>query len=348
MTPSVRWVVTGSGIIWSRASAALREFIDTTGIPFYTTPQGRGAVHEDHPRSFPAARSTAFREADAVLVIGTRPNFVLSHFLPPRWSAAARFMAVNIDASALGHNRQLEVGVVGDAGAVLQQLTGEARGSFDGRAETPWIQGLRTKNAANEDKHRTQAESDAVPIHPLRLMKEVRGILARDAIVVEDGHDTLGFARHSLPTHEVGPPPQSGTARKRGHRRTVRLGCQGCQARHASRGDLGRQRLRLDGAEHRQLLPARPADLGGDLQQRRRHRPLQGPAAVAGSGSRRLELSDGVPGPLAATGERVERPDEIRPALERALASGKPAVVNVVVDMYVPSAASFAFAGDYA
>src|SRR5262249_29492616 len=70
-------ILTGSGVLWSGAEEALRDFVEATGIPFYTTPQGRGVIAEDHQRSFPAARSTAFREADTVLVIGARANSML-------------------------------------------------------------------------------------------------------------------------------------------------------------------------------------------------------------------------------------------------------------------------------
>ena len=83
--------------MWSRAEDALREFIDVTGIPFFTTPQGRGVIPEDHPRSFPAARSSAFREADVVLVIGARANSMLSFLRAPRFSADAKFINVNVD-----------------------------------------------------------------------------------------------------------------------------------------------------------------------------------------------------------------------------------------------------------
>src|SRR5919198_3104658 len=64
-------VITGSGIIWSGASAALQTFVERAGLPFYTTPVGRGVVPDDHRLCFPAARATAFREADLMLVIGT-------------------------------------------------------------------------------------------------------------------------------------------------------------------------------------------------------------------------------------------------------------------------------------
>ena len=116
-------VVTGSGVLWSRAEEALRNFIDTTGIPFFTTPQGRGVIRRRPSRSFPAARSIAFREADVVLVIGARANSMLSFLRAPRFSPDARFINVNLDGREIGHNRAAEVGIIGDAKLVLEQLT---------------------------------------------------------------------------------------------------------------------------------------------------------------------------------------------------------------------------------
>ncbi|HEY1852852.1 MAG TPA: thiamine pyrophosphate-binding protein, partial [Candidatus Binataceae bacterium] len=106
-------IVTGSGVIWSRAEAALRHFVEATGIPFFTTPQGRGVIPEDHALSYPAARSTAFREADVVLVIGARANSMLSFLRAPRFSESAKFINVNLDGKEIGHNRTADVGIIG-------------------------------------------------------------------------------------------------------------------------------------------------------------------------------------------------------------------------------------------
>lgn len=86
----------------------LTKFIDTTGIPFYTTPQGRGVVPEDHPRSFPGARSLAFREADVVLVVGTRSNVLSAFFRPNRWNRDAKFVVVSLDPREIGHNAPVD------------------------------------------------------------------------------------------------------------------------------------------------------------------------------------------------------------------------------------------------
>ena len=112
-------ILTGSGILWSDASAALQAFVELTGIPFYTTPQGRGVIPEDHPLSFLGARSKAFKEADVVLVVGTRLNFVVGFGLPPRWAEDAKLIQVDIHREEVGRKRTIDVGIVGDARRVI-------------------------------------------------------------------------------------------------------------------------------------------------------------------------------------------------------------------------------------
>lgn len=115
-------ILSGSGILWSGASAGLQRFVETAGIPFYTTPQGRGAVPDDHALSFPRARSTAFREADLVLILGTRTNYVFGHARPPRFAKSARFVRIDIEPAEIAGDGHLALGIVADAGAVLAQL----------------------------------------------------------------------------------------------------------------------------------------------------------------------------------------------------------------------------------
>ena len=81
-------IISGSGVIWSQAWTRCRQFVEKAGIPFYTTPQGRGVVPDDHPYSYLTMRSTAFRDADLIIVLGTRMNYVIGHAAPPRFNAA--------------------------------------------------------------------------------------------------------------------------------------------------------------------------------------------------------------------------------------------------------------------
>ena len=203
-------IVSGSGILWSNASAELEQFVNETGIPFYTTPQGRGVVPEDHPRCFLSARNLAFREADVMLFIGTRFNYVISHGQAPRFNPEAKVIQVNIDPAEIAHNRPVDVGIVGDAKAVLEQMLQLVRGKFEPQKETPWIDALREQDLKGQARLEPFMHSDAVPIHPLRLCKEVRDFLPRDAILVVDGQEILNYGRQSIPTYTPGHRLNSG------------------------------------------------------------------------------------------------------------------------------------------
>ena len=113
-------IITGGGILWSDASSELQEFVEKTQIPFYTTPQGRGVIPEDHPLSFMTVRSAAFREADLIMIIGTRMNYIIGHAAPPRFNADAKIVRIDIDEEEISTSpRSVDIGIVGDAKAVL-------------------------------------------------------------------------------------------------------------------------------------------------------------------------------------------------------------------------------------
>jgi thiamine pyrophosphate-dependent acetolactate synthase large subunit-like protein len=320
-------ILTGSGILWSDASAALQAFVDLTGIPFFTTPQGRGVIPEDHPLCFLGARSKAFREADVVLVVGTRLNFIVGYGLPPRWSKDVKVIQVDIHREEIGRNRTIDMGIVGDARRVLQQLTEAARSSFAAPIDLPWIGDLRQQHKRNEERSAELLNSNQQPIHPLRLCKEVREFMDRDAIIVVDGHEILNYARQSIPIYVPG------------HR--VNAGANGCMGVAVPYG-LGAKMAKPD----KQVIV-----LSGDgsfgmngmeMDTAMRHNiPIicvisnnGGWAAVGGMAARNLGFTryDKMFEPLGCHCEFVEKPDDIRPALERAKASGKPAIVNVITD----------------
>src|SRR3989449_6934722 len=145
-------VLTGTGILWSGAMAELQEFVELSGIPFYTTPQGRGVIAEDHPLSFLGARNQAWKEADVVLIVGTRLNFIIGFGLPPRFAEDVKIIQVDISDEEIGRNRPVDIGIVGDAKMVLRQLLNEGRAAFHGRKELPWINTLRGYEQRAQEK----------------------------------------------------------------------------------------------------------------------------------------------------------------------------------------------------
>ncbi|MDP6690148.1 MAG: thiamine pyrophosphate-binding protein, partial [Alphaproteobacteria bacterium] len=189
-------LLSGSGIIWSQAWEELHALVDATGIPFYTTPQGRGVIPEDHPCCFPSARSAAFREADLIAVVGTRLNYIVAHLAPPRFSADATIARIDIDVEEIaGSPRELDIGIVADAKVALGQLNK----AIDGKADPARYEGWRAKLADIEASKRagpgSNSLSDAVPIHPLRLCEEVKNFMDRDAVLVVDGQEILNYGR---------------------------------------------------------------------------------------------------------------------------------------------------------
>ena len=121
-------VIAGSGVWWSDGAAALQAFVEASGIPFYTKPISRGLIPEDHALSFLNARSTAFTEADVVLAVGTRFDWMIQFGRPPRFGADLKVIHVDVNPAELGHNREVDVPIAGDARAVLRAAHRRGRG----------------------------------------------------------------------------------------------------------------------------------------------------------------------------------------------------------------------------
>jgi acetolactate synthase-1/2/3 large subunit len=322
-------IIAGSGVLWSEGAAALKAFVEATGVPFYTTPISRGLIPEDHHLAFLNARVRAFSEADVLFVVGTRFNYIIQFGRPPRFASDLKVIQIDVDAGRLGGNRPVEVPVVGDAKAVLEQLTAEAAGKVDPGRFRGWISKLRVLDAEKQAEMDKAMSTEQVPIHPLRLCKEVRDFLRRDAILVVDGQEILNFGRQSIPTYMPGHRLNSGSFGCMGVGLPFAVGAKVARpdaqvvALHGD-GSYGINAMEIDTAvRHNIPVMVVISNNGGwtaDPQQDKPGRNL---------GYTHYER---VAKELGAHGEFVEKPNDIRPALERAWASGKPSVVNVITD----------------
>ena len=325
-------VLTGSGVLWSDASDETREWIKLTGIPFYTTPQGRGVVAEDEACFYPYARSSALKEADLVLIVGTRMNYVSSFVSPPRFSAAARRIRIDIDPEEISSSQHLDIGIVGDAKAVLKQLIAAAKTRDLSRQFEPWRKHLEGIEQKKRSAQEITLHSDQQPIHPLRLCKEIRDFIKRDAIIAVDGRDILNFGRQSIPTFVARHRLNSGTLGTMGVGLPFGIGAKVAKPGHqvvvlSGDGCFGLNAMELDTAARHKLGVITVISLNGgwtaDPKKEKPGRDL---------GYTRF---DKIAEALGCHGEYVERPEDIRPALERAAAAaekGIPALVNVVTD----------------
>lgn len=325
-------ILSGSGIIWSGASAEMERFVDLAGIPFYTTPQGRGVVPDDHALSFPRARSTAMREADLVLILGTRTNYVFGHMRAPRFAKTARFVRIDIEPAEIAGDGNLALGVVGDAKTVLAQICAALEGSGVSERFAGW----RARLAKSDEEKREAAEAklstDAMPIHPLRLCKEVRDFIDRDAILVVDGQEILNYGRQSIPTFVPGHRLNSGPFGTMGVGLPFGVGAKAAMpdkqvvVLHGD-GSFGLNAMELDTAVRHNLPLLVVISLNGGW--------TADPEKVKPGRDLGYTRFDRMAESLGCHGEHVERPEDIGPALQRAkqaVAEGRVAVVNVVTD----------------
>lgn len=325
-------IVSGSGILWSQAAAELKAWVDATGIPFYTTPQSRGVIPEDHPLCYLTARSTAFREADVVMVIGTRMNYVIAHAAPPRFNAKAKIVRIDIDPAEIDTSPRLDIGIVGDARAVLGQLTRAADGRLSPDTYRAWRERLRGQNTSKQEAQAKVLHSDQTPIHPLRLCNEIREFLDRDAILVVDGQEILNYARQSIPSFAPGHRLNSGVFGTMGVGMPFAVGAKIAKpdkqvlVLHGD-GSFGLNAMEFDTAVRHRVPVLVVISLNGGW--------TADPAKEKPGRDLGYTRYDKIAEALGGHGEFVEEPAEIRPALERAAAAlgdGKPALVNVVTD----------------
>ena len=324
-------IVSGSGVLWSHAWDEMKTFVEKAGIPFYTTPQGRGVVPDDHPYSYLTMRNDAFREADLIIILGTRTNYVIGHALPPRFSADAKVARIDIDAEEMGNSaRNIDLPIVGDCKSVLQQLCEAVEARTADR-----FQGWRQKLADGEAKKRMRAGGNYPTdgdIHPLRLCEEIKNFMQREAILSVDGQEILNFGRQSIPTFVPGHRLNSGPFGTMGVGLPFAVGAKAAKPNaqviclHGD-GSFGQNAMELDTAVRHKLPLLCVISLnGGWTADPERNKP-----------GRDLGYTryDKMAEALGCYAEYVEEPEDIRPALQRAwrkVEEGMVGFVNVKTD----------------
>jgi acetolactate synthase-1/2/3 large subunit len=333
-------VAAGDGIFWSGAAAELREFVELTKIPVYTRRAGQGAVPEDHPLAIRGAWKKSFTgRADAVLAIGFRFWSGEKFGLAPTWNENARYIQADATPTRIGLHVPAEVALVGDAKLVLRQLCDAARtNDWKRPGQSTWLQevaSVRTNFdqviAELEHKHH-----DDTPIHPARVAREVCEVIDRDATVVIDSFTMSGWMSQWFQARFPGQILDAGPLAPVGHGVGMAIGAQ--LARPGKQvvliigdGGLGISGFDLETAR-RCGLPIvavlwNNSSWGPSFDQMPFLKGRTDPFEMLPNQRYDLmfELMD-------CHGEHVERPEEFRPALERALEAGKTALVNVVGD----------------
>ena len=333
-------LLAGSGAFWSRAWDEMREFVERSGVPFYTTPMSRGLIEEDHPLCFPAARSTAFRETDAVLVAGTRFNWIMT--FGKRINADARIVQIDIEPEDLGKNRSADLAITGDVRAVLKQMNGllSRTPTLCSDRFEEWRERLQQVEAERKARVASLENSEQKPIHPLRLCKELREVMDRDAVLAIDGNEILHYGRQSMPAYSPGSRLNSGVT-----------GCMGVGLPYAIGAQLARPGVQVAALHGDGSMGMNVQDFDTAIRHKlpivivvsnnegwtARAKDVRKPGRELGY--TRFDLMAEA---MGGFGENVEEPSQIRSALERAFESGVAAVVNVHTDPEARAISRFA------
>ena len=327
-------LVLGKGAAWSDAGPAIQKLVEL-GIPYITSPMGRGTLPDDHTAFMNSARGQALRGADVILMLGARFNWVFSAGSPSRFADGVRLAQIDLVEEEFYSGAELELGIVADVSVASSQLYAALDGRELNCSSSGWLDQLSQAREKNEAGLLEQFDAEAVPIHPPRVAQELRQLLPRDASVVAEGEITMAVARMMIPSFVPRTRLNAGTT-----------GCMGVGVPYA----IGAKLARPDAAS---VLVCGDYAFGSacmDIETAKRVGAnvvfvvLNNQGVGGHALTKRLFDGDMTAGGLLPIkyekiaemvdghAEAVDKPDDIRPALERALAADAPAVVHIQVD----------------
>jgi len=329
--------IIGSQLRWSRDAAALTDLLARFPMPTFVNGMARASLPPDHPCLFTRARRAALADADVVLMCGTPFDFRVDYGRTPTWNDATKIIKVDRDATQIGHNRGVDVGLVADTGLVLRAL---ADGLPAGKSHAGWLATVRVSEDKSRAKMVPEMRADGDPPNPLRVCAELDRFIEDDTVVIGDGGDFVATAAYVLRVRRPGlwmdPGPLGTLGVGPGYAMAAKL------ARPGSRvvavygdGAFGLHTMELE-AMARQKIPV-VCVIGNDAawtQIRRGQVDLFGAERAVATGLA-FTRYDEVARALGCHGEYVETTAGLAPAFERAFAAAArdevPAVVNVKI-----------------
>ena len=327
-------VMAGTSLKWSEGGPALVQFLDATAMPCFVNGMGRGQVPWDNAQFCNRTRRQALKEADLVILAGTLLDFRMKFgaAIPPD----AKIVQLDLDETLIGQNRPADVGLAGNLGVNFRALTDRMVDRGVDRKWTDRRNELQAEEARLEEQLSALLNSDETPIDPQRLCRDIASVIDDDMIVIGDGGDIVAQAS------KVVSVPRNGTWMDPGPLGTLGVGMPFALAAQKAFPDkrvliiYGDGSFGLNGFEYdtavRFGLPI-VGVMGNDAAWGQMMRPqamLYGEDRLVAT-----ELNytryDKVVEALGGHGEHVTEPGDIVPALRRAFASGKPALVNVEI-----------------
>ncbi len=192
-------IILGKGAAYAQADEEIRRFIETTGIPFLPMSMAKGVLPDNHPLSSAAARSYAIGQADVVMLIGARLNWLLSHGKRPLWPETTQYIQVDIQPMEMDSNRPIQAPVVGDIKSSMQAFLQDLE-SHGIQVSEDWLEGINQKKQKNIEKMAQRLNANPHPMNFSTALRAIRDVLGKtnDVYVVNEGANTLDFARNII------------------------------------------------------------------------------------------------------------------------------------------------------
>jgi len=343
-------ILVGSGVIWSGASKELLEFAKLFNIPVCYAVGGKGAIPDDHPLcgGIVGFSFGSIAGADVLLAVGVRFEELLGYGTGDFYAPDTKVISVDIEPSEIGRNRPIDLGIFGDAKAVLAQLIEVAEevhvSSNKKRKQAKWVEHVREVSKSIRDMLYTDVTSSKKPIHPSRLGKDVCEFLGKNSYLIMDGAEIQSYV---TPLYCAGFPGShmlalGGRLGHLGAGIPFALGVKTAKPEKKVCVVTGDGSFLFNSSEidtavrhKKQIIIV----IGNDCQwgfvrhdqQLNMHRDV---CSKLNENARYDKYAEG----LGAYGELVTDPEQIKPALKRAFNSGLPAVLDVRTD---PSIVSF-------
>ena len=324
-------IMAGTGLYWAHGEQALTALCSELQIPVLLNGLARGCVPADHPSFFSRARSAALTGADVAIVVGVPMDFRLG--FGGSFGDETKIVVIGQAPPEHPHPREVACELYGGVAATLDALREGAAGGPD---RAGWLSELRAVEDEKRAAERDELGDGRAPLHPMRLYSELQQVIDRSTVVIGDGGDFVSYAGRVIETYEPGCWMDPGP-----------YGCLGSGPGYAIAAKLARPDRQVclllgDGAFGfaglefdtmvRHGLPVVGVMGNNGIWALEKH-PMEFLYGYSVAADLQPELRyDKVVEALGGHGELVTRPDDLKPALERAFASGKPALVNVLTD----------------
>ena len=198
-------IILGKGAAYAQADDLVRQFVETSGIPYLPMSMAKGLLPDTHTQSAGPARSLVLKEADVVIMVGARLNWLLSHGKGKQWGAphSTKFVQIDIEPKEMDSNVEIAAPLVGDIGSVLSALLA-GMGDNWVKASTDWTDVVKAKKDANIARMAPKLQNNNSPMDYNGALGALKRIVAErpDAMLVNEGANTLDFARSIIDMHQ--------------------------------------------------------------------------------------------------------------------------------------------------